>query len=67
MSNERERFKRIEAIFSKLSSMPQENPEAIEQELIAHTADDPSIADELRAMLDLDRSDNNPAKVNQTL
>lgn len=59
MSTERNRFQRIESIFNELSAMPADDPGAIESRLIERTSDDPSIADEVRAMLDLDRSENN--------
>lgn len=57
MSTERNRFQRIESIFNELSAMPMGDPAAIEARLSELTADDPSIADEVRAMLDLDRSE----------
>lgn len=57
MSTDRTRFQRIESIFNELSAMPIDDPGAIESRLIELTSDDPSIADEVRAMLELDQSE----------
>ena len=57
MSAERTRFQRIESNFNELSAMPDDDPGAIEARLIDLTPDDPSIADEVRAMLALDQSE----------
>lgn len=57
MSAERNRFQRIESIFNELSAMPADDPGAIESRLNELTPDDPSIADEVRAMLALDQSE----------
>lgn len=59
MSTERDRFQRIESIFNELSAIPTNNPGAIESRLRELTADDPSIAKEVRDMLDLDQSEHN--------
>ncbi|MHA7811985.1 MAG: serine/threonine protein kinase [Phycisphaerales bacterium] len=59
MSADRDRFQRIESIFSELSAMPADDPGVIESRLIELTTDDPSIADEVRAMLEIDQSQNN--------
>ncbi len=59
MSADRDRFKRIESIFSELSAMPADEPGAIEARLSELTNDDPRIADEVRAMLHLDRAEQN--------
>lgn len=59
MSTERDRFQRIESIFNELSAIPTNNPGAIESRLSELTADDPSIAKEVRDMLDLDQSEHN--------
>lgn len=59
MSTERDRFQRIESIFNELSAMSADNPGAIESRLRQLAHEDPAIADEVRAMLRLDRSERN--------
>lgn len=59
MSTDRNKFQRIESIFKELSAMPADDPAAIESHLIELTQDDPDIAEEVRAMLDLDRAEHN--------
>ncbi len=59
MSTERDRFQRIESIFNELSAMSADNPGAIESRLRQLAHEDPAIADEVRAMLQLDRSERN--------
>lgn len=59
MSSEQDRFQRIEAIFSELSSMPADDAGTIESRLIELTRDDPSIANEIRALLSLDKIEHN--------
>ncbi len=59
MSTERNKFQRIESIFKELSAMHADHPDAIESRLIELTRDEPDIAEEVRAMLDLDRAKHN--------
>lgn len=59
MSTERDRFLRIESIFTELSAMPADDCEAIESRLLELTDGDPHTSDEIRAMLNLDRADHN--------
>jgi eukaryotic-like serine/threonine-protein kinase len=59
MSTDRDRFHRIESIFNELSGMPSDDQAAIEARLVTLTQDDPSIANEVRVMLDLDQSEHN--------
>jgi serine/threonine protein kinase len=59
MSGEKERFRRIEAIFNELSSMPADQRGAVESRLIELTDGDTELANEVREMLDLDQADEN--------
>jgi len=59
MTNERDRFRRIESAFNELRAMPADDPDAIESRLLELAAADPGIADEIRAILALDQSECN--------
>ena len=59
MTDERDRFRRIESAFNELRAMSTDDPQAIEARLIELTQGDRGMADEVRAMLELDRSERN--------
>ncbi|MFG0244994.1 MAG: protein kinase [Phycisphaerales bacterium JB052] len=59
MSTERNKFQRIESIFKELSAMRDDDPDSIESRLIELTRDDTDLAEEVRAMLQLDRTKRN--------
>jgi len=59
MTNERDRFRRIESAFNELRAMSTDDAHSIEARLIELAQGDTGMADEVRAMLELDRSERN--------